>query len=77
MSGFWRLYPARWAARVASLQSVIGNWKVLQEIWNECLETKLDPDIRGRIIGVKHQIKIFDYFYGVNLCSLFLKYSDM
>ena len=48
----------------------------MKELWNEFLEMKLDPDIRGRIIELNHQMEIFDYFNGVKLGSLFLKQSD-
>ena len=67
--------PTRWTVRGGSLQSVIDNWNVLQELWDECLETKLEPDIKGRIIGVKHQMGSFDYFYGVYLRGMLLKHS--
>ena len=51
------------------------HWNVLQELWDdECLETKLEPDIKGRIIGVKHQMRTFGYFYGVNLGGMLLKH---
>ena len=40
------------------------------------METKLEPDIKGRIIGVKHQMGTFDYFYGVCLEGMLLKHSD-
>ena len=73
--GFRILCPTRWTVREGSLQSVIGNWNVLQELWDKCLETKLEPDIKGRIIGVKHQMGTFDYFYGVNLGEILLKHS--
>ena len=38
--------------------------------------TKLEPDIKGRIIGVKHQTGTFDYFYGVYLGGMLLKHGD-
>ena len=66
----------RWTVCGGSLQSVIGNWNVLQELWDECLETKLEPDIKGCVIGVKHQMGTLDYFYGVNLGGMLLKQSD-
>ena len=66
----------RWTVLGGSLQSIIDNWNVLQELWDECLETKLEPDIKGRIIGVKHQMKTFDYFYSVYLGGMLLKHSD-
>ena len=48
----------------------------MQQLWGECLETKLEPDIKARIIGVKHQKRTFDYFCGVNLRRMLLKHSD-
>ena len=65
------LCPTRWAVG-GSLQSVIDNWNVLQELWDECIETNLEPDIKGCIIRVKHQLGTFDYFYGVYLGGMFL-----
>ena len=41
--GFRTLCPPRWTVCVGSLQCVIiENWNVLQELWHECLETKLN-----------------------------------
>ena len=37
--GFQTLCPTRWTVRATSLQSVIDNRKVSQELRNECLET--------------------------------------
>ena len=61
-----------------SLQSVIGNRNVLQDLWDKCLETKLEPDIKGctRIIRIKHLMGTFDNFYCVNLEGILLKHSD-
>ena len=36
MPGFTTLCPTRWTARAASLLSVIDNYTVLQELWDEC-----------------------------------------
>jgi len=33
--------------------SILENYNALSQLWEECLEGKLDPDIKGRIIGVK------------------------
>ena len=48
----------------------------MQELWVECLETKLEPDIKGCIIAVKHKMGAFDYFCGVYLGEMLLKHSD-
>ena len=74
--GFRVLCPTRWTIRGTSLQSVLDNWKPLQELWDESLDTKLDPEIKSRIIGIKHQMETFDYFFGVSLASLIFGHSD-
>ena len=74
--GFRVLCPTRWTVRAASLQSVIDNWKPLQELWQESLDTKLDPEVKSRIIGVKYQMGTFSYFFGVSLGSLIFGHSD-
>ena len=74
--GFRTLCPTRWNVHGGSLKSVTDNWNVLQELWDECLKTKLEPDIKGRIIGVKHQMRTFDYFYDVYLGEMLLKHID-
>ena len=51
-SSFQTLWPTRWTVRAVSLQNVIENRKVSQELRNECLETKLDPEIGGRVFFV-------------------------
>ena len=58
------------------MQSAIDNWKVLQELLEKCLESKLEREIRPQIIGVSHQMTTFEYYFGVKLGSLLLKHSD-
>ena len=50
--GLRTLCQTRWTVCAASLQIVVDNRKVLQELWEECLATKLKPDIKGCVIGV-------------------------
>ena len=61
--GFRVLCPTRWTVRAASLQSVIDNWIPLQELWDESLETNLESEVKSRVIGVKHQMGAFDYYF--------------
>ena len=53
-SGFRTFCPTRQTVRGGFLQSVIDNWNALQELWDGCLETKLELDIKGHIIRVKY-----------------------
>ena len=74
--GFRVLCPTRWTVRANSLQSVIDNWLPLCELWDECLTQRLDSEVKSRIIGVKHQMSTFEYFFGTSLGVLLLKHSD-
>ena len=40
------------------------------------LESHLEPDVKSRIIGVKHQMSTFDFFIGVSLGERILKHTD-
>lgn len=74
--GFRTLCPTRWTVRAASLDSVLENWEVLRELWSYSLETKLEPEVKSRIIGVRYQMETFDYFFGVQLGNIVVRHSD-
>lgn len=74
--GFRVLCPTRWTVRANSLQSVLDNYSVLQELWEESKDQASDPSVKARIIGVQAQFKTFRYFLGVLLGELILKHSD-
>lgn len=74
--GFRVLCPTRWTVRANSLQSVIDNWEPLHELWEECLCTRLDSEVKSRIIGVKYQMQTFQYFFGTSLGVLLMSHSD-
>ena len=74
--GFRVLCPTRWTVRANSLQSVLDNYSVLQELWEEAKDKASDPSMKARIIGVQAQFRKFQYFFGVLLGELLLKHSD-
>ena len=74
--GFRELCSSRWTVRAASLQSVLDNYEVLLQVWEESKETNLDSEIRARIIGVESQMLSFDFLFGISLGSLILRHSD-
>ena len=45
--------PTRWTVRGDAIESIIDNFDALKKLWEESLETKLNPDVKGRIIGVQ------------------------
>ena len=68
--------PTRWTVRGDAIASIIENYKILKQLWDESLETKLDPDIKGRIIGVKAQMSQYWLVFGLQLCKRILLITD-
>ena len=62
--GFRVLCPTRWTVRAESLKSVLANWSAINMLWENSLEERLDPVMRGRIIGVQSQMHCYDYYFG-------------
>ena len=61
--GFRTLCPTRWTVKANSLKSVLDNFKPLTQLWEDSLETNLNSEIKSRIIGMKTQMRAFDYFF--------------
>ena len=57
----------RWTVRGKSVDSILNNYCILKELWEQCLETHFDPDVKGRIIGVKSQMTKFDFIFELQL----------
>ena len=55
---------------------MIDNWIPLQELWDESFETNLESEVKSRVIGVKHQMARFDYYFGVSLGAQILRIVD-
>ena len=61
------LCPTRWTVRANSLASVLSNYTVLQELWNDLGDIVKDTETIARINGVASQMRNFDFFFGVVL----------
>lgn len=68
--------PTRWTVRGDSIGSILSNYDNLNKLWEECLETSLQPDIKGRVIGVQTQMSKFNLLFGLKLCLRILKITD-
>jgi hypothetical protein len=62
-AGLTKFSATRWTVRAICFERVIDNYNVILKLWDECLKTKLQPDIRGRIIGCSTQMKYFEDLY--------------
>ena len=55
------------------MTSILNNYCALIELWKQSLETRLGPDVKGRIICVKSQMMIL---FGLLLCDQILNITD-
>ena len=60
--------------RAESIKSILNKWVALRQVWDKSLDGNLDPEIKGRIIGVKIQMNTFNYLYGVTILQLVLRH---
>ena len=75
-TGIRTFCPTRWSVRGDSIESIIMNYNSLNVLWEECLETNLQPDVKGRIVGVQAQMHQFSLLFGLKLCERILKITD-
>ena len=74
--GIRTLCPTKWTVRGNFIGSILENYLVLKQLWEECLEAKLEPDVKGRIIGVNTQMSKYCLLFGLKLCERILKITD-
>ena len=56
-SDYRTLCPTRWTVRAVSLQDILDNWDVFQELWDKILEGRVDPEVRDLVVGVQTQMQ--------------------
>ena len=75
--GIRKMCPTRWTVKADAIESILSNYNILQDVWEESLsETSSDPTLKARINGVSTYMKKFDFFFGINLANLLLRHSD-
>ena len=70
------LCPTRWTVRADSLFSIIENYTVLHNTWDEALEISRDTETIARILGVQSQMVKFDFLFGIVLGEMILRHTD-
>ena len=68
--------PTRWTVRGDSISSILDNYNVLKQLWDECLDTTLVPEVKGRMLGVRAQMSQYNLLFGLKLCERVLKITD-
>lgn len=56
------LCPTRWTVKADSMKSIISNYSVLQELWEEAAKLVHNSEMIARIRGVASQMELFDFF---------------
>ena len=74
--GVRTLCPTRWTVRADSMQSIIQNYTVLQELWEQAADIVHDTETIARIRGVASQMQCFDFFFGLVLGEILLRHTD-
>lgn len=74
--GVRSLCPTRWTVRADAMQTIIKNYKVLQELWEQAAGVARDTETIARIQGVASQMKTFEYFFGLVFGEMLLRHAD-
>ena len=65
----------RWTVRETLLQSILDNWAVFKELWDDILEGKIDSEIWDQLIRVQTQKQSFRFFFWIQL-GVVLMHTD-
>ena len=66
-----------WTVRGTLLRTILENWVVFQEFWNDILEWKVDSEIRGQATHVQTQKQSFNSFFWIQLRIVFDVYKQL
>ena len=75
-AGILKLCPTRWTVTAACYDRILLNYASLFKAWEVCLEGRVDPDVRGRILGCDSQMKTFNFFFGLHLSKRLFSHTD-
>ena len=70
------LCPTRWTVRADTMRSIIRNYAVLQQLWDQAAILAHDTEVIARIRGVAAQMELFDFFFGLVLGESLLRNTD-
>ena len=66
-SGGRELCSNLWTVRGTLLQTILDNWTVFQDLWDDILEGKVNSGIRGQAIRVQTKSKVSFFFFLIQL----------
>ena len=71
----WNMITLSWIVKANAMESIIENYQVLQETWDESMDVAKDSETRARFVGISAQVKTFDYYFVV-VAQLILSHTD-
>lgn len=71
-----KLCPTRWTVRASCFEKILNNYDQLILLWEQCLQERLAPDVKSRIIGCNHQMRTFQFFFGLCLGHRLFSITD-
>lgn len=75
-TGIRTLCPTRWTVRADSMLSIIKNYSILQELWDQAVAIVHDTETISRIRGIDAHMRKFDFFFGLVLGEVLLRHTD-
>ena len=75
-AGIRLLCPTRWTVRADALASIISNFEVLLQTWEEAIDAVNDTETKARINGVLAQMLSFEFVFSCHLGEMVLRHSD-
>ena len=66
------LCPTRWTVCANALASILSNYEVLFDTWDDAVDVVTDTESKARINGVAAQMKTYDFVFGATLGEVIL-----
>lgn len=70
------LCPTRWTVRADALCSIVENFTILLDVWDESMDYVKDTEMKSRIRGIASYMMNFNFLYGALLGECLLRHSD-
>ena len=71
-----KLCVTRWTIRAKCFKKILDNYEALLELGEQSLKENLDFDTKSRNEGCKNQMKLFKFYFGLNLSQRFYTIMD-
>ena len=76
-NGILKLSETCWTVRADCFKRILENYEHLMKVWEHCLENDcMQTDVKSWIRGVKKQMKLFDFFFGLNIGHRLFSHTD-